>query len=213
MAEFGLGGGVDLLRRRATVARLTIYAFVIACLGVVIGNGLESAGIINLYEEYPDELSGLFAIVYLLALTIFIGSVVTVSMWIHRAHANLVAAGIEDLEYTPGWSVGWFFIPIANLFKPFQAMRELWVRSHGIEWDSSQDTPSLLSAWWGTWLGGNILSNVGSRIAESGNATAGGLLSGVGAALLILAAILLLRIINEVTRAQTAGTISAHAFA
>ena len=32
-------------------------------------------------------------------------------------------------SFTPGWSVGWFFVPIMNPWKPFQAMREIWQAS------------------------------------------------------------------------------------
>lgn len=213
MGELGLRGGGEVLARRAATVRLTIYAFLAAHAGVLVGSLLESAGVIDLYAEYPDELSGLFGIVYVLAFVVFVASVIAISMWIHRAHANLFAAGIEGLKYTPGWSVGWFFIPFANLVMPLLAMRELWTESRGMNWAPSDGTPAVLGAWWGTWLGGNILSGVGSRIAESGGIAAGGLLAAVAAGLLMLSAVLLLRIVREVTAAQNGGTIAAHAFA
>lgn len=76
-----------------------------------------------------------------------VASIVVVAMWIYRAHANLRAASIDGLEFSPGWAVGCYFIPIVNLFKPFQDMRELWNATHG----QSDGLPadSRLTTWWG----------------------------------------------------------------
>jgi hypothetical protein len=49
---------------------------------------------------------------------------VLVGVWIYRANANAHALG-GDLSVSPGWAVGWFFVPIACLFKPYLAMRRL----------------------------------------------------------------------------------------
>jgi hypothetical protein len=46
-------------------------------------------------------------------------------MWVYAAHKNLPALGTPHPQFTPGWAVGWFFIPIMNFFKPCQAIMEL----------------------------------------------------------------------------------------
>ena len=46
-------------------------------------------------------------------------------MWVYAAHKNLPALGTPHPKFTPGWAVGWFFIPIMNFFKPCQAIMEL----------------------------------------------------------------------------------------
>lgn len=52
------------------------------------------------------------------------------------------------LNDTPGWAVGWYFIPIANLWKPFAAMRDIVATS-----TSGQALPSfLLPMWWALWI-------------------------------------------------------------
>jgi len=33
------------------------------------------------------------------------------------------------MEYTPGWSVGWFFVPLYNFYKPYRAITELYLAS------------------------------------------------------------------------------------
>lgn len=42
--------------------------------------------------------------------------------WIYVAHKNLPALGAENLRFRPGLAVGSFFIPIYNLWGPFQAV-------------------------------------------------------------------------------------------
>ena len=46
-------------------------------------------------------------------------------VWIRRANINADALVRSRMEFTPGWAVGWFFVPFANLFKPYQVMAEI----------------------------------------------------------------------------------------
>ncbi|HET9863637.1 MAG TPA: DUF4328 domain-containing protein, partial [Steroidobacteraceae bacterium] len=55
-------------------------------------------------------------------------------------------------EFTPGWAVGWFFIPVASLWKPYQAMRSLWQMSRHVHKPGVQDTSWVLPTWWALWL-------------------------------------------------------------
>lgn len=52
-------------------------------------------------------------------------SIVAVCMWVYRANDNLGKAGLKGIDQSPGMAVGWFFIPVANLFMPFNVMREI----------------------------------------------------------------------------------------
>ncbi|MEO1170420.1 MAG: DUF4328 domain-containing protein [Pseudomonadota bacterium] len=83
--------------------------------------------------------------------------------WIYVAASNLVDYGVEQFEYTPGWSVGWFFIPIANLFKPYQAMRQIWNGSRGSPGGDIDANHTLLIFWWGSWLATGIAGNISFR--------------------------------------------------
>lgn len=136
---------------------------------------------------------------------IFIASVIAVAMWMHRAHANLHDAGFEPLNFTPGWAVGWYFIPIMNLFKPFQAMRELWTASHGVGDSYAAPAPGNLPAWWGLWIIGNILGNVSTRLSlmEAASNMQVAIVLGIGSSLCTIGSAWLLRgIIRDITMAQ-----------
>ncbi len=43
-------------------------------------------------------------------------------VWVYRAHANVHALGFNELKFSPGWAVGWWFIPFFNLVQPARAM-------------------------------------------------------------------------------------------
>ena len=41
--------------------------------------------------------------------------------WLYRAASATRTLGAEGTEFTPGWTVGWVFVPIANVFMPYRA--------------------------------------------------------------------------------------------
>lgn len=152
MTDMTLGEGIALLERRGRILRiLLVWGCVVLALALV-GQIAELNGIVSLDEDAP--VAGLNALYLgvsvsdgLLAFTTF----VIFCLWTYRAAANVKAARAPGFGFTPAWSVGWHFVPIANLFKPFQAMRQIWAFSHGGDRDGIRDGQSLLIAWWGLW--------------------------------------------------------------
>ena len=79
-------------------------------------------------------------------------------IWIYRVHANLPVLGARNLKFTPLWAVGWWFIPIAHLFRPYQVLREIWhgsdpvldvvVRGHGGETTLRMEASTVVLGWW-----------------------------------------------------------------
>ena len=57
---------------------------------------------------------------------VFLVTGVVILRWIYRARACVDALEATGMHFTPGWSIGWYFVPIANLWKPFQALNEIW---------------------------------------------------------------------------------------
>jgi hypothetical protein len=104
----------------------------------------------------------------LLYLCVFLATAVVWSMFVHRCNANARALGVQGMEYTPGWAVGWYFVPFANLFKPFHATKEIYqatdptADARNWRW---RPVPSLLGWWWGVWVFSNILGGVIGRLS------------------------------------------------
>jgi hypothetical protein len=99
-------------------------------------------------------------------LVLLVATIVVWLIWQHRAHANLRALGTE-LEYSPGWAVGFWLIPIANLWKPFQVNRELWKASGDVNDWRSQRTWPVLGWWWASWISAGVLGRVAAAARES----------------------------------------------
>lgn len=58
----------------------------------------------------------------------YIISAITFILWFRRAYYNLHIL-IGSTEYGNGWAAGSWFIPIANLFIPYNIMKELYEKT------------------------------------------------------------------------------------
>jgi Domain of unknown function (DUF4328) len=150
------------------------------------------------------ERSGAVAIV---TLVVLVGTVISWLMWQHRSQANVRAAGVPRLEFTPGWAVGWWFVPIANLWKPFQAMNELHRASRGDpDWRLARTWP-VLGWWWAGYLAFSFLDGIAGALFTEETASLQPLLTGdrvsiAGDVLSIVVAFLAIRIVRAVVDRQ-----------
>lgn len=101
----------------------------------------------------------------LLNLFVLIVSFILIGRWIYRASANAHTL-TADLPISPGWAVGWYFVPVANLWKPFEGMKQIWLASHyGSNWEGGVAT-DLLNWWWGLWILDGVLNNASWRLGS-----------------------------------------------
>jgi hypothetical protein len=82
-------------------------------------------------------------------------AIVLFLVWIYRAARNVRALGREGMTITPGWCVGWFFVPVAMLFMPYRAMGEIAATSDAQE---RGQVPTFVLGWWLLFVGDRILS-------------------------------------------------------
>jgi hypothetical protein len=90
-------------------------------------------------------------------------------VWQHRGQRTLVRLGVRGLTFTPAWAVGWWFVPIANLWKPFQAVRELWRASRPDVDDSfwaGERTWAVIGWWWAVLLLSSFVGRVGIGVSQ-----------------------------------------------
>lgn len=114
--------------------------------------------------EANDARQGIIGMVYL---AVFIISGIMILKWIYRANYNARQLGAKDMKFTPGWSVGWYFIPIFTLWKPYQAMKEIWKASSNPDNWSEAKASSILPWWWFFWLANSFLGQAVMRMSES----------------------------------------------
>lgn len=89
-------------------------------------------------------------------------------IWSHNAALNVRAFGQEGLAFTPGWCVGWWFVPVASMWKPYQALAEIWRASdpETVGTESRQawrlrETPARFPLWWGSYLASGFIGAAG----------------------------------------------------
>lgn len=76
--------------------------------------------------------------------------------WLYRCRANLRAFGTRHLRYPRNWTIFGFLIPVLNLVRPYQVVREVWQASdpstiHPSDWKTVKP-PLLLRAWWAAFV-------------------------------------------------------------
>lgn len=96
-------------------------------------------------------------------LVVMIVCLIALLVWLYAVHANLPALGATALDFTPGWAVGWFFVPIANLVKPYQAVCEVWKNSDPALLANALTASTAVVGWW--W-GLRIVSAISGRIFQ-----------------------------------------------
>lgn len=186
------------------IATLAPIVIIMLWIGIALHGGeivtalLELAGITE--PSFGEDL-GPYGIAVLSSFAFLVLTYFVFGRWIWIASKNLWDHGGYHLEFTPASCIWWYAIPFANLFKPFQAMREIWNNSVGSPDTYSTETPTLLKIWWGTWLVAAITENISARLSGS---TA--LIFGCVAALIsIVCIICAMQIVRGVTEAQKRG--------
>ncbi|QDS93743.1 hypothetical protein FF011L_25160 [Roseimaritima multifibrata] len=166
--------------------------------------------------EFDLDNGTILFLVVLLALSalgivfLMLSNIIAIPMWMYRANANVRALGTQGVTYTPGWTAGYWFIPFLNLIRPFQAMKEIYQASAADPTATTHDAwklpdaPSYIGIWWGTWIIGNILARVESRMVDSEMVELPLLatVSVVGTILTIVSALLAAKIIGTVNQLQ-----------
>jgi hypothetical protein len=77
-------------------------------------------------------------------------------IWLYQARVNVRALGARRLHFERRWAVLGFVVPLLNVFRPYQVMREVWQASDprvedGFGW-KTVPVPPLLPRWWGCFV-------------------------------------------------------------
>jgi len=95
---------------------------------------------------------------------VFIACAFVTLRWLYLANANARALGATDLMGSPGLAIGWFFVPLANLFMPYMTVRDMWKASaNPRDWQGASASGAIL-LWWLLWLASNIAGTVSFRL-------------------------------------------------
>jgi len=106
---------------------------------------------------------------------LYFAAAVLFLIWIHRAHKNLASLNATELRFTPGWAVGWFFVPIMSLFRPYQVASEIYKASApniaattgSTSWKNAAASP-IVGLWWAFFLISNFVGQIALRTIFGG---------------------------------------------
>lgn len=184
-------------------ARIALYCWIaIVAVEIIIDLDFVAGGGVNVWFATGP-------IVAMTALVVIGGEVLTavvVAIWLYRAMAvaHLIDPG---LTISPAGAIGWYFVPIASLWKPYEAMVEIvetsGARSPG-RWAFVRD---LIGWWWAAWIGRSVLGGIQRFIPANPDSDIGigmgqTVMIIIGGALGIVAAWCLATIIRRVAELQ-----------
>ncbi|RMH42261.1 MAG: DUF4328 domain-containing protein [Deltaproteobacteria bacterium] len=142
-------------------------------------------------------------------------AVVTFLAWFYRAYANLVALSPGPYTNRPAAAIFAWFIPLLHLAWPYAIAKDIWMRS---ERDPERDPCAgmgLLTAWWAAWVVSGILGmfvlSRPSPEADLDAVAAQQMWAVIIDGLRIVAAILAVLVVRNLTRRQMAAVPAAHA--
>jgi hypothetical protein len=101
-------------------------------------------------DDYVDGAAAVFGLTQIVIVVLFL-------VWLFRAAKNNEALERRDARFAPGWSIGAWFIPLANLVIPVLIVQDLWrgatpeIPRGDPRWRSARGS-GLVAAWWVAWL-------------------------------------------------------------
>ena len=155
-------------------ARYCLYALMLISAINVISNFMQ-INLMNSYfvnSEFSDDVYAVLAdqndarieIIGLIYAVILFSSFFIIGRWLYLSSKINHLLEIKNLQYSPGWCVGWHFIPFASLVMPYRALKEIFRASFNKENWEKEEIPHDFPAWWTTWLLGNAIAQGSLRM-------------------------------------------------
>jgi len=189
--------------------RLLWISVAVACVALI--DDVVEFVQVQVGQVTPDQVAAndpIQGIIGLLQSGLGIVTGITFLKWIYRAYKNIQGFGAEGLRFSPGWAVGYYFIPILSLIRPVQVMSEIWRAS-----DDPRNWPRrpgswMIASWWTLFLLYTGVTQVSLEIAIQASTndqwTLAAVLAIVGDFFSIPLSIAALRLVTEIYRRQKA---------
>lgn len=153
----GVGTAASVLVAAAAAAEVVLSVIV-----PLVNRGLARRAMETLDVE-PLNAAGLLTfIAAALEVALFIAAGVVFIVWMWRAHKNLYAFPGVTPRMTAGWSIGGWFIPLANLVIPARTMND--IAKGSLPWVPMRTGVYPMVAFWWTAL---LISACASGVATS----------------------------------------------
>ena len=102
---------------------------------------------ISSFQTYIMVEKGIDALIHFVAIIMFF-------VWIYRL-TTAIRATQGTSAYSPGWTIGWWFVPLANFVVPYFTVSDAWKRTmHG------DARGWVVPVWWTTYIIAMICSTL-----------------------------------------------------
>ncbi|MCL2416977.1 MAG: DUF4328 domain-containing protein [Bacteroidales bacterium] len=134
-------------------------------LQTVAGGGFISDKVANANNTRESIVGFIYAIAYIISFITFI-------MWFRRAYFNLHQKD-KTLQFSEGWAAGSWFVPIVNLYRPYQIMKEIYnetkylLTKKGLSEKVNYST-IYLGWWWALWIISGFIGQIVLRYTFRG---------------------------------------------
>ncbi|BDS05944.1 hypothetical protein NT6N_09840 [Oceaniferula spumae] len=162
-----LQGTYGPFRNNGTLKKILVSLLVIDAMLNIFNTGILNYMDMQQYEnteyllsEDTSQLDNIIGIGGLAHAGLNIILIIFFCIWINRSCKNAWLLDPPRMSVTPGWSVGYFFIPILLLWKPYTAMKEIRSASYG----KDHALKAVLPLWWTFWLMTMLIGNITFRI-------------------------------------------------
>lgn len=192
----------------AAVILLDLVSIVTDYMEFILLNNIDSAS-----EQEINSNDNRQMIIGLATLGMLLVTATFFLIWLHRANKNLSPLGVTGMKFTPGWAVGYWFIPIMNIYRPYQVVEEIWKASSpepesNLSWQSLK-TPNLIQGWWGALILSGFAANASARLVSGQEPSlemfkTSSIIAIVAGVIDILAAVLAIKVIKSIDERQSA---------
>lgn len=142
-------------------------------------SGITSTGVGDVGRG--EQIDQRQALIGMMQVGLLIVTAVFFLRWFRRTYENLRRGGLTGMQWTTGWAIGGFFVPILNLVRPYQIGQEIWKGSLHLErlkigqtdpdWQG-HSTGKPVQVWWALFILMSVIGNVSGRLmlqAENAN--------------------------------------------
>ncbi|OIV35586.1 hypothetical protein BIV57_20925 [Mangrovactinospora gilvigrisea] len=99
------------------------------------------------YSVRVQAFTGITGMVPMACIVLFL-------VWFHQVRnvAEYLAPGLQRRR--PGWAIGAWFIPVANLWMPLQVAHDIHAAAHGTRQGPGR---GIVNSWWAAWLASVVM--------------------------------------------------------
>jgi hypothetical protein len=167
LAGEGFVPGGERARLAATLLLVSLATSVLA-----IGSSALDIGVLLdaksghfLSDAEADAVDMRAMIVGGIYLLVFIATAVAFGRFVAQANRNVRSLGAH-VEYSPASMVWWYFVPIANLWKPYDAIKQVWIATLTRHPDEYIHLDAL-RGWWAAWVVSSVIDRISTKMGES----------------------------------------------